>query len=251
MTGMSTGTDLLARVRDAAASRTPAGERGLWVSFLSPYGLEAALGSGSALPGWLGVDLQHGDLGASDVAGLLRVAEHAGLPLLTRMPSHDGGLIGKVLDAGVYGVIVPTVDSADQARALAAAARTPPDGHRSTGLARTALGVTDPAVRPLLLPMVETADGLANAQEILAVDGVDGVFVGPYDLSASCGFPDPASPQTIAALRSVIGLARVAGKVVGCYAGNPTLAALADEVDLVALDSDVAALRLGLGQLFG
>jgi 2-keto-3-deoxy-L-rhamnonate aldolase RhmA len=94
--------------------------------------------------------------------------------------------------------------------------------------------------------MVESATGLDHAAEILAVPGVDGVFFGPYDLSISAGFPDPGSPQTIAALRHVIGLARGADKVVGFMAGRPELQAVAPEADLVAVDTDVTALRLGL-----
>ncbi|WP_353957066.1 aldolase/citrate lyase family protein [uncultured Ornithinimicrobium sp.] len=106
--------------------------------------------------------------------------------------------------------------------------------------------MADAPAEQLLLPMVETAAGLRNAADILAVDGVDGVFVGPYDLSISSGFPAPDSPQTLDAVRHVLGLARGAGKVAGFMAGAPGLVDLAPEADLVALDTDVAALRLGL-----
>lgn len=240
-------TDLRAGLRAAAGGGGSALRKGLWVTFLSPYGLEVVASGGVD---WLGVDLQHGDVEVSDVPGLLRVAERTGLPLLTRVPSHDPWLLGRVLDAGVNGVIVPMVNSADQAAALVSACLTPPVGSRSTGGCRQSLGVADASTPQLLLPMVETAEGLEHAAEILAVDGVDGVFVGPYDLSVSSGFPSPSSPETISALREVIRLARKADKIVGFMAGTPELIAVAPEADLVAVDTDVAALRGGLSGLF-
>lgn len=239
--------DVRATLRAAADDGEPALRSGLWVSFLGPYGLEVAAPGGAD---WLGIDLQHGDLDVEDVPGLLRVAERAGLPLLTRTPSQDPALLGRVLDAGVSGVIVPMVDSADQARLLVSACLTPPFGARSTGVCRVSLGATGDPFQPVVLPMVETAAGLLNATDILAVSGVDGVFVGPYDLSISCGFPGPSSPQTISALRDVIAIAREAGKFVGFMAGTPQLLTVAAEADLVAVDTDVTALRTGLATLF-
>ncbi len=237
-----------ADLRAGAAERRPAGRRGLWLSFLDAYGLEVSVLTAAD---WVGVDLQHGMLESRDVPGLLRVAEKVDLPLLARVSSHDAASIGRVLDAGVQGVIVPAVESEAEARALAAACLLPPRGHRSAGVARSALGVVSGGADPLLLPMIETREGLANAEAILAVDGIDGLFVGPYDLSLSMGFPSPSSSQTLEALRQVIGMARAAGKVVGFYAANPALVEVAPEADLVAIDSDVTALRLGLAQLFG
>lgn len=232
----------------AAAGEGSGLRAGLWTTFLGAYGLEVAASSGAD---WIGVDLQHGDLDIGNVPPLLRVAEHAGLPVLTRMPSRDPALLGRALDAGVGGVIVPMVNSAEQAAALVAACLTPPNGSRSTGGCRQSLGLASGAVSQLLLPMVETAAGLQNAAEILAVPGVDGVFVGPYDLSISAGFPGPSAPQTISAVRDVILLARQAGKVVGFMAGTPQLLAVAPEADLVAVDTDVTALQRGLASLFG
>jgi 4-hydroxy-2-oxoheptanedioate aldolase len=98
--------------------------------------------------------------------------------------------------------------------------------------------------------MVETATGLAHAEDILAVPGVDGVFFGPYDLTISAGYPAAGSPQTIQALRDVISLARAANKIAGFMAGRPELLAVAPEADLVAVDTDISALRLGLAQVF-
>ncbi len=245
--GNTVTQDLRSRLQAAAAGEGEGLRRGLWLSYLGPYGLEVATGCGAD---WVGVDLQHGNLEPHALPGLLRVAESAGLPLLARTPSHDPATLGRVLDTGVSGVIIPMVESADQARALVSAGRTPPHGARSTGGCRSTLGVTQPPAQQLLLPMVETATGLDHAADILAVPGVDGVFFGPYDLSISAGYPAPGSPQTIKALRDVISLARNAGKIAGFMAGKPELLAIASEADLVAVDTDVSALRLGLTQIF-
>lgn len=239
--------DLRARLQAAAPGEGDGLRRGLWLGFLDPYGLEAAIGSGLD---WIGVDLQHGNLEPPDLPALLRVAEAAALPLLARAPSHDPAILARILDAGVAGVIVPMVETADQASALVSACRTPPHGSRSTGGCRLTLGVTHAPATQLLLPMVETVAGLHAAADILAVPGIDGVFFGPYDLSISAGHRAPDSRQTIDALHHVIDLARTAGKVAGYMGGTPRLNALAPEADLVALDTDVAALRRGLTPIY-
>ena len=238
--------DVVHRLRQAAANGRPAGLRGLWVSFLSAYGLEVAASCGAD---WLCLDLQHGDLEVADVAGLLRVAEASDLTLLVRLPSHDAGTIGRLLDVGVDGLIVPCVESPAQARALVAAARFPPVGGRSSGSSRTVLGLSPRTDEPLLLLMVESAAGLEQVSEIAGTAGVDGIFVGPYDLSLSLG-ATPGEPEVQAAIRSVVDTVRSHRKVVGMYAGRPDLLALTSLLDLVAVDSDVTALRAGLRALF-
>jgi 4-hydroxy-2-oxoheptanedioate aldolase len=250
-------SEFLSDLRASAADRTPSVRRGLWLSFLSAYGLEAVLGDrlsgatgdgGSAAIDWLGVDLQHGDLGLDDVIPLLRVAERVGVPVFPRMASHAGDAIGKVIDAGAQGVIVPGVESAGEAAALVRAIRLPPTGARSTGSARTSLGVTGSG-EPLLLPMVETVAGLRAAADITAVDGVDGVFVGPYDLSMSLGCR-PGEPEVIAGIASVIEIARSAGTIVGMFAGRPDLLEVGPRLDLLAVDTDASAIRRGIADLF-
>jgi 2-keto-3-deoxy-L-rhamnonate aldolase RhmA len=133
--------------------------RGLWLTFLSPFGLELAGGCGAE---WIGIDIQHGDLDIGDVAPLARVSP---VPVLVRLASHDEAQLGRVLDAGVDGVIVSAVESAGQAQRLVQAAYFPPRGRRSAGLARVSLlGRRD---QPLLLPMVETRAGLDHLDDIL------------------------------------------------------------------------------------
>jgi 4-hydroxy-2-oxoheptanedioate aldolase len=217
--------------------------RGLWLTFLSPFGLELTGGCGAE---WIGIDVQHGDLDIADVAPLARVSP---VPVLVRLASHDEAQLGRVLDTGVDGVIVPAVESADQARQLVRAACFPPRGRRSKGLARVSLlGRRD---QPLLLPMVETRAGLDALDDILGVDGVDGTFIGPYDLSLSLGCTSTLDDTVVSAITSVIDRTGGRGRITGIFTGNRKLTALLPAVDLLGVDTDVAALRAGLKGLFG
>jgi 4-hydroxy-2-oxoheptanedioate aldolase len=222
----------------------PAGtcRRGLWLTFLSPFGLELAGGCGAE---WIGIDIQHGDLDIGDVAPLARVSP---VPVLVRLASHDAVQLARVLDAGVDGVIVPAVESAGQAAALVRAAYFPPRGRRSAGLARVSLlGRRD---QPLLLPMVETRAGLDHLDDILGVDGVDGTFVGPYDLSLSLGQKSVLEAPVVSAIAAVIDRTRSRDRISGIFTGNRELTGLIPAPDLLGVDTDAAALRAGLKRLF-
>jgi 2-keto-3-deoxy-L-rhamnonate aldolase RhmA len=145
-------------------------------------------------------------------------------------------------------VIVPAVESADQARQLAQAAYFPPRGRRSKGLARVSLlGRRD---QPLLLPMVETRAGLDHLEDILGTDGVDGVFIGPYDLSLSLGQKSALDDSVVSAITSVIDRTRERGRITGIFTGNRQLTGAIPDVDLLGVDTDAAALRAGLKALF-
>ena len=198
--------------------------RGLWVTFVSPFGLEVATAGGGAE--WIGIDVQHGDLDIADVAPLARV-----------------------LDAGVDGVIVPAVESAAQAGQLVRAACFPPRGRRSKGLARVSL--LGPRDQPLLLPMVETRAGLDHLDDILGVDGVDGIFLGPYDLALSLGQESVLAGEVVSAIESVIDRTRGRDRITGIFTGNRELTELLPAVDLLGVDTDAAALRAGLKLMFG
>ncbi|AXH97427.1 HpcH/HpaI aldolase family protein [Ornithinimicrobium avium] len=218
--------------------------RGLWLCLIGPDALEA-------LPtdhlGWLGVDLQHGRYEVSDLAGLLRVAR---VPVLARAASGDAAHLARVLDTGVAGVIVPGVSSLAEAQGLVGAVRFPPEGRRSTGLTRSVL-VGGPG-RPLLLAMVETAGALDDVGAIAALDGVDGLFVGPYDLSLSLGRPGPTDAAVVAAAARVREAARAHGVLAGAFSGDRALDALLPaDLDLLAVDTDVTLLRVGMDAVLG
>ena len=224
-------------------AREGGSRRGLWLTFLSPFGLELAAGCGAE---WIGIDVQHGDLGIPDIAPLARVSP---VPVLVRLTSHDQAQLARVLDAGVDGVIVPAVESAGQARALVQAAYFPPRGRRSQGLARAAL--LGPRDQPLLLPMVETRAGLDHLDDILGVVGVDGIFLGPYDLTLSLGRESVLEDAVVSAIKSVISRTGGQGRITGIFTGNRELTRLLPAVDLLGVDTDAAALRAGLKQMFG
>jgi 4-hydroxy-2-oxoheptanedioate aldolase len=217
--------------------------RGLWLTFLGPFGLEVAGGCGAD---WIGIDVQHGDLDVADVAPLARVSP---VPVLVRLASHDGAQLARVLDAGVDGVIVPAVESAGQAEDLVRAAYFPPRGRRSQGLARVAL--LGPRDQPLLLPQIETRAGLDHLDDILGVDGVDGTFLGPYDLALSLGRESVLDGAVVSAIESVIGRTGGLNRITGIFTGNRELTGLLPPVDLLAVDTDANALRAGLKRMFG
>jgi 4-hydroxy-2-oxoheptanedioate aldolase len=143
---------------------------------------------------WLCIDSQHGLMGPEALDGMIAVATALGVPTMVRVAWNDASMIMKALDAGADGVIVPLVDSADQARAAVDACRYPPDGHRSWGPTRPALrtaGFTPELGNRLVacVVMVETVESMAALDDIVRVPGIDAVFVGPSDLALTHGIP--------------------------------------------------------------
>ena len=126
------------------------------------------------------IDLQHGGATEADLPAMTSAIRLAGAAPVARVRHAHTADIGRALDLGCEGVIVPNVDSAAQARQVASAVRYPPAGHRSAG------GVLA-AAEPFCLVMVESAAALTELEATLAVDGVDGLYVGPRDLSFSLG----------------------------------------------------------------
>ncbi|MDQ7910152.1 aldolase/citrate lyase family protein [Phytohabitans sp. ZYX-F-186] len=155
------------------------------------------------------VDMEHGALDLADVSRLVAVAAARGLTPLVRVPDHGATTIQRVLDAGARGVLVPHVDTAAQAESVVRAMRFPPRGHRGAGgtgrAGRWGLLPRDEYVRQgdtavLCVPQLESAEAIADAPAILAVDGVDAVFVGAADLALSLGDSRPVPALVDAAL---------------------------------------------------
>jgi 2-keto-3-deoxy-L-rhamnonate aldolase RhmA len=162
---------------------------------------------------WLWVDLEHS---AIDIPGLQRILQAAAqrCPCLVRSPSHQEVWIKKILDAGPAGIIVPRVNSAEEAAALVGFCRYPPEGCRSVGLSRAqGYGLTfreyvEQANRELaLILQIEHIDAVKAIEAIVRVPGIDALLVGPYDLSASMGktgqVTDPEVQQQIETVRRV------------------------------------------------
>lgn len=169
------------------------------------------------------VDMQHGSATLEDMLALVACIEVRGAEPFVRVPSVDAGLIGRLLDAGVTGIVAPLVESRAQAQALADAMFYPPLGCRSYGpripaLRHGASYASTANDRLVALAMIETAAGVAALDEIVSVEGLSGLFVGPSDLAFSLGYPPPKAgiPDEV---ESAIELIRSKAAAVGMRSG--------------------------------
>ena len=238
------------RERLATAHRPLAG---IWVCSGSALVAEIVAGSGTD---WVLIDMEHSPNGLASVLGQLQtIAAYPATPVV-RVPIGDTVTLKQILDLGAQNILVPMVSSADQARQLVAAVRYPPRGVRGVGsaLARSArwnrvddyLAEADAHVS--LFVQVETLDGVDAAGEIAAVDGIDGVFVGPSDLAASMGLlGQQTHPDVVAAALRAFKAVRAAGKPVGVNAFDPSAAqAYVDSgASFLLVGADVALLARG------
>lgn len=207
---------------------------------------------------YVGFDAQHSYLDDADIAAMLRRLEHVPIATAVRLPSADPAPIGRVLDAGADAVIVAMIESADQAAAAVAATRFPPAGVRSFGPLRAALGY-DTAVlesRVSVFAMIETAAALIDVNEICAVTGLSGIYVGPSDLAVSMGVEPTRATTHPDVLRAIVEIHRAASKaglIAGIHAGNGkaghAMARLGYQMITLAAESQ--ALRRGAAQFLG
>jgi len=178
------------------------------------------------------VDLQHGMLGYDDMIAVMTALSRGDTTPIVRVPANETSIIGRVLDAGAMGVIVPVVNSAADAARAVAACRYAPVGVRSYGPLRAAIAygksyVAEANARVLCIPQIETAEAVEKADEILAVPGVDAVYVGPTDLSLTYGLtPALDNPEPFGtALSRVVAAANRHGVVPGVHASTALAAA--------------------------
>jgi len=195
---------------------------GTFAAIPHPVAIEVAAASGVD---FLCIDWEHSQIARDRIEDLIRAADVHQVPAMVRVPGHAPESIAAVLDAGAAGVLVPRVSTAAQATAAVQATRYPPVGVRGVGPGRAAAyGYRIPdylakANDSLLLAIqVETAEGLANIEEIAAVEGVDLIFIGPGDLSVSINAMGPANQDKLnAAISTIASTARQAGKSVGIF----------------------------------
>ena len=171
---------------------------------------------------WLGVDLQHSETNLAQVEAMFQAVSSTPAMPFTRVAGNDSILIQRVLDLGAYGIIVPYVQTVEEAEAAVRAAKYPPRGVRSWGPIRGALyGGPDyfdhANAETVVIVMLETRQAVANARTILSVDGVDGCFIGPNDLSVSYGErPESGvSPTVEEGIQAVLAAARATGTAAG------------------------------------
>ena len=235
---------------------------GLWLSLAQPYTTEVCATAGFQ---WLLIDGEHAPNDVrSTLAQLQAVAAYGAHPVV-RVVQGDAALIKQTLDIGAQTVLVPMVETAEQAAVMAAAMRYPPQGIRGVGAAvarasrwaarRDYLDQANDEV--CLLVQAESATALANLEAICAVDGVDGVFIGPADLAASMGHRGrPGHPEVQAAIDDAIRRIATSGKAAGTLTGDIALARRYLELGarFVAVGIDVTLLAQAtrkLAQEFG
>ncbi|MEA5456167.1 HpcH/HpaI aldolase/citrate lyase family protein [Sinomonas sp. JGH33] len=211
-------------LEQARAEGSASAKIGLWVCSGSPLVAEIMAGSGAD---WLLIDAEHSPNSLESVLAQLQAVH--GYPVLpmVRLPWNDAVLIKQYLDLGAQNLLIPMVNDAEQARAAVAAVRYPPHGVRGVGsaLARAArwnripdyLARADETIS--LAVQIETAEAVANVEDILAVDGIDAIFIGPSDLAASMGYlGQQEHPEVITAVERCLAAAQAAGKPAGVNA---------------------------------
>ncbi|KAB2851759.1 MAG: 2,4-dihydroxyhept-2-ene-1,7-dioic acid aldolase [Hyphomicrobiaceae bacterium] len=234
-----------------------------WVAIPNPYATEIY-----AAQGWdsVALDMQHGALDINDVVPLLQAIGASDATPMARVPWNDPASIMRVLDAGAYGIICPMINTKAEAEAFVRAGRYPPLGARSFGPFRAAqYGGADywqhANEEVLLLAMIETREAVSNLHEILSVKGLDGVYIGPSDLSFSMGKTptlDPTDKEVLAAMAIILKETRERGLIAGAHTDGPKtaqkrfdegfqLCTILNDVRLLAMAAQ-AAVREARGQ---
>jgi len=175
---------------------------------------------------WVIVDLQHGTASWDGLLSILQSLQLGGTHSLVRVTGHDPAEIGRALDIGAIGVVVPLVSTAGQAKQVADAMRYPPHGTRSVGLARNTLGKDVLRHDPYCVVMVETVEGMRNLDAIAATPGVDCILLGDADLACDMGLPSEQvfapspPPQIVEAIEQVAAACARRGKIAGNAASD-------------------------------
>lgn len=200
------------------------------------------------------IDTQHGAVDYQTTVELIRAVEHGGSRAIVRVPWNEPGIIGKMLDAGAEGVIVPMVNTVEQAEAAVRACRyAPHGGARSFGPTVAKLRHNDYVEwardNVAVIPMIETAEALSNLDAIVQVDGIDAVYVGPADLSLTLDLPPGNNDGAAAfddALSAIVEACDDAGVVPGIHASGPlTPTRLTQGFRLITVIADQLALGDG------
>lgn len=223
-----------------------------WLSLASPFAAELMAHQGYDA---LTIDMQHGLMGYDIAVGMLQAISTTEVTPLVRIPWNDPSMAMRMADAGAYGVICPMVNSRAECEAFVGALRYPPAGYRSYGPLRARVyGGEDYFENAnhlvAAIAMIETAQALENLDEILSTPGLDGVYVGPADLSISLGGTqrgDYTDPFLLGKLEQIVNVARRHHIVAGLHCFTPEYAARAVEMGfgLVTAGNDAALMESG------
>ncbi len=202
---------------------------GLWNMIPGPVAAEAVAGTGFD---WILIDTEHSLTDVPDTLGMMQAMAPYPVSALVRPAANDPVLIKRLLDLGAQTLLIPYVQTADEARAAVAAMRYPPRGIRGAGgmiranrFGAVADYMAEAEEELCLIVQVETAATLDRIEEIAAVDGVDGLFIGPNDLSATMGYPGRQNhPEVRAAIRDAIGRIARTGKAAGILMADAAFA---------------------------
>lgn len=193
---------------------------GSWITLGHPAIAEIFANAGFD---WLVVDLEHSTISIDQAGELIRTIDLSGVVPLVRLTANDPNQIKRVMDAGAHGIVVPNVNTPQEAEAAVAATRYAPLGRRGVGLARAQAygpGFMDyldwQKDGPVVIVQIEHVSALDQLEKIFSIDGVDGFIIGPYDLSCSMGMPGNFEhPEFIGAMRKIL----ATGLALGCPAG--------------------------------
>lgn len=223
-----------------------------WMSL--PGGLSAEI---AAHQGWdsITIDQQHGQIGYEAMCAMLTAVSTTDTVPLVRVAWNGPGDVMRALDAGAYGVICPTIETAEECRRFVGACRYPPLGYRSVGPRRAMLYAGNDYVAHandtvLSIVQIETRKGVENLDEIAAVEGLDMLYIGPSDLGLSLGRAvqaDQTDPVVVEAIDRVLAGAKRSGRTAGifCKSVDYSRAMAAKGFDLVTVTSDEALLSAG------
>ncbi len=225
---------------------------GTWIMSASPIVAEAV---GHAGFDWAVVDMEHTPLDMMEVVQMLQALSATRLVPVVRVPWNDAVMVKRVLDAGATTVLFPFVENAEEARRAVAATRYPPEGVRGmAGMSRASKFGTLPNYLKTanagigVIVQIETRAAVQQLEAIADVPGVDALFIGPADLSASLGLPgEHAHPQVLELMSHAVQRAKAVGKPIGTLGGSPEMVAQyrAYGFDYMALSSDLGLLMRG------
>jgi len=244
------GFSLAARLRNGETVFTA------WCGLPSPLAAEILGREGFST---VTLDSQHGMWDLNALLAAIAGIRHGGCAPVVRVPLGDFAMVSRMLDFGAEGIIAPMINTAADARAFANAAKFPPIGERSWGPHRATMLAQIPDQRDYLvnandnivtLAMVETRTALDNIDAIAATPGIDGLFLGPSDLSIALSNGrtiDQHAPEVEVEIERIVGAARKAGKIAGAYCGSAERAKALEArgMRFMAIASDMAFLRAG------
>lgn len=230
---------------------------GLWQSLANPYTAEICAGAGYD---WLCFDGEHAPNTIQTMLAQLQAVDGLPVHAIARPAAADPVLIKQYLDIGFPTLIIPMINNADEARDAVAATRFPPDGirgvasgtSRASGFGAEADYLVRQRDRVGVILQIESVSALRHIDAIAAVEGVDGLFIGPLDLSASLGhLGNPFHPEVQTEIDRVLEAVREAGKPAGIFTLNPEDAKrrLAQGFQFVAAGSDIDLLASGAKRL--